>query len=219
MLEALQTEAAQQRVSRIAASATRAAVRESLQQLTKQTTEKQLAALTHRLASSATRGIADSLPATLGPAMTHVVQAQLMPGVTRALGTERMQRRLAEVTRSAAHDAVLGTAAGLHDAWYGYGSQTPDLRLWLWLPLALLGLLCVLAVAMAVIVTARARRARAEVARLEDATLLLATVLRERRQTAEADEIATIVQQALESSAQARRGQSILGALRLRRTS
>jgi hypothetical protein len=61
---------------------------------------------------------------------------------------------------------------------------------------------------------ARALRTRSEVKRLETATLLLATALRERHDTNEASEIVTIVKDALEKSASEHRHHGLRGLFR-----
>jgi anti-sigma factor ChrR (cupin superfamily) len=69
-----------------------------------------------------------------------------------------------------------------------------------------------------VILVARAWRTRAEVDRLESATLLLATAMRERQQNAQSDEIVAVVQQALEGRADKSGKHRITGALGLRKS-
>jgi hypothetical protein len=55
------------------------------------------------------------------------------------------------------------------------------------------------------------------VERLESATLLLATAMRERQQTEQSDEIVAIVQQALEGRAEKSGKHRIMGALGMRK--
>jgi hypothetical protein len=69
---------------------------------------------------------------------------------------------------------------------------------------------------MAAIVIARTRRARTEVRRLETATLLLATAMRERHDGEESDEIVSVVRDALQKSAEDNQRHGLLGILRMR---
>lgn len=89
----------------------------------------------------------------------------------------------------------------------------PLLRLAIWG----LGLITLCLVCGAAMLLARARIARTEVSRLETATLLLATAMQDRSNgPSQADELVTVVREAMEKSARERQRGGLLGMLRLR---
>src|SRR5690606_25576717 len=115
-----------------------------------------------------------------------------------------MKGALGDTTQRVAYHAVLGANQGVDAVWSGSEGALADVRgfssagrTWLWLLVAALGLLATALVCGAIIAVTRTRRARAEVARLESATLLLATAMREKHQTEETDNILAVVQQSL----------------------
>jgi hypothetical protein len=134
---------------------------------------------------------------------------------------EQMNQALGKTAHRVAYSAVIGANEGLGDALHaGIG---PELKSWsdtglTWGRILLigLGLLTLLLIALAVMAVARARRARTDVLRLESATLLLATAMREKHESAETEEIVEIVRTALADSAAQRGKNRLLGALSLR---
>lgn len=197
-----------------------------LQSLSSETSSRRIAALTQLLAATATAAVmeqvAQRLEAELAPAMMEFVRDN---GQIAADGlSAQLQSSIGTTARTVGYNAVLGANQGIDEIWLGSDAKFGDMKefgsrvsTWLWLAVALLGLLTLSLLFAAITAIARAHRARTEVTRLESATLLLATAMREKQQSAETDEIVTIVQEALSRGADSHGRGTLLDALRLRR--
>ncbi|HEX6243564.1 MAG TPA: hypothetical protein VFZ61_21775, partial [Polyangiales bacterium] len=138
-----------------------------------------------------------------------------------SLNNVQLREALGTTVQHVAYTAVLGASDGLETTWRGATGESvrgaakagaPVLQLLFWGVMALA--VCLLSAA--VIALARTRRARTEVRRLETATLLLATAMRERQAGQDTGEIVTAVRDAMEQSAQEQDRRGLLGILRLR---
>jgi hypothetical protein len=177
--------------------------------------------LTHAITGAALSQAATSLQTELRPALTDMLQNDLAQALGAAL-RQQLQPAVGTTAHTVAYNAVMGANQGL-GAVLGHpsGGVASAHRLWnssshwLWWAISALALIALIAIAAAIWMLARASRTRAEVSRLETATLLLATAMRERQQTEHNDEIVAIVQQALQRPAQHHRKHRLLEALRM----
>ncbi len=193
-----------------------------LRSLSSERSSKQIEALTQMLAASVTAAVMEQvamrLKTELTPAMVEFVRDS-GPGVSEAL-TAQLQPALGTTARTVGYNAVLGANRGIEEVWLSSdGAKEVGSRVstWLWLAVALLSLLTLALLFGAVIAVARAHRARTEVTRLESATLLLATAMREKQQSAETNEIVTIVQEALSRGADSHGRSKLMDTLRMLR--
>lgn len=197
-----------------------------LQSLSSELSSRQIAALTQMLAATATAAVMEQvayrLKTELAPAMVELVRDNGQSASNEL--SAQLQPALGTTARTVGYNAVLGANQGIDEIWLGSDAKFGDLKelgsrvsAWLWLAVAVLGLLTLSLLFGAVIAIARAHRARTEVTRLESATLLLATAMREKQQSAETDEIVTIVQEALSRGADSHGRGTLLDALRMRR--
>lgn len=221
MLQAFESDRAQQQVSAITRAATQAAAQQMIAALSGDKTRAQIELLARAATDAALKQAADSMRSDLGPAMRDLLEGDLAKGLADALNSDAMQDAFARESRTFAHNAVLGWNTGASEAWRGEEGAMHELRA---LPTYLtagaiaLGLMTLIVVSVAVIFVARARQAQSEVARLESATLLLATAMRERQETQQTDEILAVVQHALEGRAERTGKHRILDAMRIRKT-
>lgn len=221
MLQALESDRAQQQVSEITRVATQAAAQQMIAALSGEKTRAQIELLARTATDAALKQAAQSMRTDLGPAMHDMLEGDLAKGIAEALNSDAMQDAFARESRTFAHNAVLGWNTGASAAWRGEEGAMHELRA---LPVYLtagaiaLGLITLITVSLAVIFVARARQARSEVARLESATLLLATAMREKQETQQTDEILAVVQHALEGRAERTGKHRILDAMRIRKT-
>lgn len=225
VLRALESDQAHERIM----SLTKAATEQMIASLGSEPTRARLSGLTSAIAGAALGQVATDMKDRLGPALRELVQDDMAQGMAAALQSQALQPALGRTAQTVAYNAVVGANDGLGAAWLASNGLLGEARGasgtfanlgvgWLWLPLAVLAMLTLMVIAAAVMMVTRTRRAQVEVERLESATLLLATALRERQQTAESDEIVTIVQEALASRAEQTGKHRILSALRLRKT-
>lgn len=221
ILKSLESERAHKQVAALMATATRAAVQQLLATLGAPQTRQQVELLTATVTQAALDNVG------------HALQTKFVPALHRALAPDAdkadpgregpLHAAVGATAQNVAFNAMLGANDGLQSSWLGQrGALAEVQRLgqrgvpWLTLAFSTLALIALIVVSAAVIVIARARRARTEVMRLESATLLLATAMRERHATQETDEIVSVVRDALEKSAQEHQRHGLLGALRLR---
>ena len=220
VVDTLHSEPVRKELTEIGSALTNAVVDEMLATLSSPRTQQKLAQATGALTRAAFAQTGDSLRRELGPAMRDVVRDDLAPAVQASLN-EQMNQALGNTAHRVAYSAVLGANDGLGDALHaGVG---PDLKSWsdtglTWLRAGLigLGLLTLALLSLAVMAVARARRARTDVQRLESATLLLATAMREKHESDDTHEIVEIVRTALADSAANHGKRRLLGALSLR---
>jgi hypothetical protein len=221
ILKSLESERAHKQVAALMATATRAAAQQLVATLGAEHTREQLSLLTGSMTQTALDNVGQALQSRFVPAL-HEALAQ-----SASDGSPDFERPLPAVVgataRNAAFNAVLGANEGLRSSWLGdRGGLAQVQRLressvpWLALAFGALASLALIMASTAAIVIARARRARSEVMRLESATLLLATAMREREATGETDEIVSVVRDALQKSAHDHQRHGLLGALRLR---
>jgi hypothetical protein len=222
ILRSLESERAHRQVAQLTATATRAAARELIQTLGSAQAREQLQLVTSSMVQTATHDLGRSLHAEFVPALREALERDLSAGAAGGLQGP-LNDALGVTAQKVAYHAVLGANEGLRSSWLGEQGALGDLQQasehglpWLALLLGALGLVALSLVCAAVIVVARARRARVEVQRLESATLLLATAMRERHASGDTDEIVAVVRDALEKSAQEHQRHGLLGALRLR---
>lgn len=222
ILRSLESERARAQVAELTATATRAATQEIVRTLGSPSTRAELERMTGGMVQVVLADVGRALRTEFFPALRHGLQDDLSAGTAQGLRGP-LHDALGATAQNVAYHAVLGANHGLRSSWIGEEGALGDLQRaserglpWLWIALGTLALLALIAVAAAVIVVARAHRARVEVQRLESATLLLATAMRERHASEETDEIVTVVRDALEKSAQDHQRHGLLGALRLR---
>lgn len=207
---------------------TDSAVKQFVASLGSQQTRAQLTGITASVADAALAQVGESLQQEFRPAIRAWIQEDLAHGLAGALRSEELQPALGQTAQTVAYNAVVGANNGLGAAWLGNEGMMGEARTmsgsvagigmgWVWVALAVMGMLTLMLVSGAVMMVARARRTHNEVERLESATLLLATAMRERQQTEQTDEIVNIVQSALESRVERTGKHKILSALRMRK--
>jgi hypothetical protein len=203
VLKSLDSEQAHVQIGKITKSVTESAVKELLAELGSQQTKRELVGLTSVVTDAAMKQVVGSLQTDLRPALRAMIREDIGPEVAATLGAQ-LQPALGQTAQTVAYHAVVGANRSLGDAWTGDDglmAHSADVgrigRSWLWLPLSVLGMLTLMMLAGAVMMVARARRTRAEVNRLERATLLLATAMREQKPHADTDVLVAAVQDAL----------------------
>jgi hypothetical protein len=225
VLRALESERARTQISAMTRSITQAAVQQLVASLGQEQTRQSLAGLTRGVTDAALEQVASSLQTDFRPAVRSMLQEDLATGMAAALRSQELQPALGQTAQTVAYNAMLGANNGLGAAWQGQEGMLGTARglpsvtsTLLWPALIGMGLLSLMFVSGAVMMVARARHAHAEVARLESATLLLATAMRERQATEQTDEILAVVQSALEGRAEKSGTHRILDALKLRKS-
>jgi hypothetical protein len=195
-------------------------------ELGSQQTRAQLVGLTSAITDAALKQAATSMRTEFRPVIREIIEQDVARGMVHAL-KEDLQPELGATAQNVAYNAMIGANNGLGAAWLGSDGMMGEARTaslngpskaWLWGGLTMMGLLTLMFVSVAAMMIARARRTRAEVARLESATLLLATAMREKQETEKTDEIVAIVQQALEGRAEHNGRNRMIGALKMRKT-
>jgi hypothetical protein len=221
IMQALDSEEGQKRMAAITQRLTDTWVEQLTSSLSSQQTRQRVAALTGTMTDAAMMQVGESLRSELGPAMRDVLREDIGPAMGQTLD-EQMNYALGNTAQTVAYRAVLGANDGLGAAWSDteLGSNVKSASAagfqWLRWGVAALALVALMMLCLAVMAMARARRARADVQRLESATLLLATAMRERHASGETSEIVEIVRTALEDSAASHKRRGLLGALHLR---
>jgi hypothetical protein len=223
ILQALESDRARAQISAITRGITQSAVQQLFAALGDEQTRAMMDHLARSVTDNALKQMAANMEGDLGPAMRSMLQRDMAEGIAGALGSDALQPGLATATQTFAHNAALGLNSGFGAAWTGDTGAThearalPGLGSVLTLGLVLAGLMALALLSVAVIVTMRARQSRYEVERLESATLLLATAMRERQQTEQTDEILAVVQSALEARADKSGKHRIRDAMKLRK--
>lgn len=221
VLKAMESERTQQNLAKLTALATRTASKQLLDTLGSPEMASRLQQLTGTLTEQAMVNLADTLRDKIVPTLRDSLARDLSQVAAISLNDGQLHSALGSTMQNVAYNAVLGANDGLRSTWLGDTGDSvrgvaragiPWLRLAFWSLLALA--LCLLSAA--VIAVTRARRARSEVMRLEAATLLLATAMREKHAGQDSDEIVSVVRDALEKSAQDHQRHGLLGILRLR---
>jgi hypothetical protein len=222
ILKSLESERARKQVAELTATATHAAAQELVHTLASAQAREQFQLLTSSVVQAGVQDLGRSLHGEFVPALRDALERDLSAGAAGGLRGP-LHDALGVTAQNVAYNAVLGANQGLRSSWLGEQGTLGDVQRaserglpWLSLLLGAMALLALSLISAAVIVVARARRARVEVQRLESATLLLATAMRERHASEETDEIVSIVRDALEKSAQEHQRHGLLGALRLR---
>jgi hypothetical protein len=229
ILQAMESERGRAQITQMTRTVTLAAVQQMAATLGSEQTRAHLTGLTEGVTDAALKQVGESLQSDLRPALRTMLQEDLTHGLATALRSEELQPALGQTAKNVAYNLALGANDGLGDAWDSDRGIAQDARMlpqmlpgvngsWLWLGLAGMGMLTLMFVSGAVMLIARARQARAEVSRLESATLLLATAMRERQATDQTDEILAVVQQALEGRAEKTGKHRIMDALRMRKS-
>ncbi|MDB4974861.1 MAG: hypothetical protein JWN48_3202 [Myxococcaceae bacterium] len=224
VLQAMESDRARAQITSMTRSVTQAAVQQMVAALGSEQARANLVGLTKGVTDAALGQAAQSLQTDFRPAMRTMLEEDLAQGMAAALHSPQLQPALGQTAQLVAYNVALGANSGLGAAWQGEGGIMGEARglpgisrAWLWIPLALMGLLTLMFVSGAVMLVARARQARAEVSRLESATLLLATAMREKQQTEQTDEILAVVQSALEGRAEKSGSHRIRDALNMRK--
>lgn len=221
VLTALASKRAQDEITGVTSAATRAATQQLVASLSSPATRELVQTMVGDVTRAALTDLGGTLRQDFVPGVRDALARELAEGGAAGLRNASFNDALGATAQSVAYKAVLGVNDGLRSSWTGETgddlrgiarSGVPWLKLAFWGLMALA--LCLLS--CAAIVIARARRAGTEVRRLETATLLLATAMRERHDTKETDEIVTVVRDALEKSAEDHRRHGLLGILRLR---
>ena len=220
VVESLHEEPVQKQMGEITNTLTNAFVDEVVTALSAPGTQQKFQHAAAGFASGVLAEAAQSMRSEFGPAMRDVVQQDLAPAMRASLD-DQMNQTLGHTAQRVAYSAVLGANEGLGDAFSsGFGR---DLRSWsgtginlLYAALFGLGLVALILLSLAVMAVARARRARSDVQRLESATLLLATAMRERHESPETTEIVELVRAALHDHVESHGRHRLLDALSLR---
>ena len=225
VLKALESDRAHQQLTGLTKTITQSAVQQLVAALGAPQTRAQLVGLTNAITEAALQQAARSMQTELRPAVQAMIRDDVGQGLAAALHSQ-LQPALGQTAQTVAYNAVIGANDGLGRAWAGSDGLSADLRDsgeqgvgLMGLVLTAMGLFALMLVAGAVMMVARARRTRHEVARLENATLLLATAMR--TQPGEAhqnEELLRVVQQALEHNAERSGRHRIADALKLRKS-
>ncbi|MDB4990625.1 MAG: hypothetical protein JWN04_5803 [Myxococcaceae bacterium] len=225
VLQAMESDRAKAQLTSLTRGVTQAAVQQMIAALGSEQTRAHLAGLTQGVADAALKQTARSLQTDFRPVMQTMIREDVIPGVAGVLRDSMVQPALGQAAQTVGYNIAMGANRGLGAAWQSdegllsEARSVPSLgRSWMWLGLGMMGLLTLMFVSAAVMLVARARHARAEVARLESATLLLATAMRERQATEQTDEILAVVQSALEGRAEKSGTHRILDALGMRKS-
>ena len=225
VLKALESDRAHAQISGLTKAITQTAVQQLVAALGAPQTRAQLVGLTEAVTEAALQQAARSMQTELRPAVRTMIREDVGQGMAAALNAQ-LQPALGRTAQTVAYNAVIGVNDGLGRAWAGSDGMSAGLRDsgeggfgLLWLVLSMMGLCSVMLVAGAVMMVARARRTRHEVARLENATLLLATAMRTPPgEGPQSEELLRVVQQALEHNAERSGRHRIIDALKLRKS-
>ena len=225
VLQALESERAHEQLSGLTRAITQSAAQQLVAALGAPQTRAQLIGLTNAVTEAALQQAARSMQTELRPALQTMIREDVGQGMAAALNSQ-LQPALGQTAQTVAYNAVIGANDGLGRAWAGSDGMSADLRDageggfgLLWLALTVMGLFALMLVAGAVMMVARARRTRHEVARLENATLLLATAMRTPPgESHQNEELLRVVQQALEHNAERSGRHRIVDALKLRKS-
>lgn len=222
VLDSLSSERAHEQIGALTQEIARNAALQLTQALTGPQVRQRVLGLTQEMTGAALQQVTASLQSDLRPALTEMLAGDLAQALDTAV-RQQLQPAVGTTAHTMAYQAVLGANDGLGEVLAhpsggilsARGFWSTD---WMWWAVIVLGLIALTVVAAAVWMLARASRTRAEVSRLESATLLLATAMRERQQTTEQrDEMLALVQQALHGPAERRRKYRLLDALRTHR--
>ncbi|HEX6242126.1 MAG TPA: hypothetical protein VFZ61_14550 [Polyangiales bacterium] len=221
VLKGMESERTQQNLAKLTSLATRTAAKQIIDTMGSPEMRAQLSEMTGALTEQVMVNLADTFKTQIVPTLRESLARDLSQVAAISLNDGQLHHALGSTMQNVAYNAVLGANDGLRSTWLGDTGDSvrgaaragiPWLKLVFWSLLALT--LCLLSAA--IIVVARARRARTEVMRLEAATLLLATAMREKHANGESEEIVTVVREALEKSARDHQRHGLLGILRLR---
>lgn len=221
VLKSLESDRTHQQLAALTSLATKAAAKQMLQTLGSEEMRTQLQQLTGNMTQQAMLQLASTFKDQIVPTLRESLARDLSQVAAVGLNDSQLHDALGSTMQNVAYRAVLGANDGLRSSWLGDTGDSvrgvaragiPWFRLLFWSLLALA--LCMLSAA--IIVVARGRRARTEVMRLESATLLLATAMREKHVNGDNDEIVSVVRDALEKSANEHQRHGLLGILRLR---
>jgi hypothetical protein len=216
VLRALESERAQKQLQGITATATRAVTQQMLASLASPAMRAQMQDMAGSVTDAALTRLGSSLQRDFVPGLRDALARDLADGAASGLKNGQFNQALGATAQNVAYSAMLGVNDGLRTSWLGdTGDElrgvahagVPWLKLMFWG--SVMAALCL--VSIAAIVIARSRRARTEVRRLETATLLLATAMRERHGNEETDEIVSVVRDALQKSAEDQQRHGLLG--------
>jgi len=223
VLRSLQSEQARTELSRLTKLTADTAVRQMVVTLGSQDTRNELSKVAATVTQSTLSQVSRELRSDLGPALQQTLREDVAQGLAGALRGQDLNGAVGSTARNVAYNAVLGVRQGVESAWLGEDQVSTQLRRasrtgasLLWLVVAALSLGAVALLCGAIIAISRVRRAHHEVTRLESATLLLATALREGRDPGETSEIVAAVQDSLERSAREHEHRGLFAALRMR---
>lgn len=207
LVQGLQSDRTQAQVAQLSARAAQSAARAMIDALGGQRTQAQLVQLSDALADSLSGKLSHAFQSDFAPALRHALRSDLGQGAASAL-TGPMHDALGATAQNVAYKAALGIDQGLEAAWFGGDGAAHQLRhvassgfAWLKALCWALGLLALIALCIVAVAITRAFRLQAEVRKLENASLLLATALSARNDE-ESDEVLRGVRDALAHSAQ-----------------
>lgn len=221
VLRAMASGQTQENLAKLTAIATRAATKQILDTMGSEEMRGRLATLTGALTKQIVANVGTAMRDDLMPTLKGSLARDFSEVAATSLNNGQLHDALGSTMQNVAYNAVIGAGDGLGTTWRGApgdsvrGAAKAGMPL---LQMAFWGLfaLAVCLISAAAIAIARGSRARTEVRRLETATLLLATAMRERQDGQQTDEIVTAVRDALEKSAQEHRRHGLLSILRLR---
>jgi hypothetical protein len=223
VLRSLQSEPMRAELARLTKLTADTAVRQAVMTLGSEDTRDQLSKVAATVTQSTLSQVSRELKTELGPAVQETLREDVAQGLAGALRGPALNGAIGSTAQTVAYNAVLGAQQGVDSAWLGEDGIASGLKSasrtgasLLWLIVAALTLLALALVCGAIMAIARVRRAHHEVTRLESATLLLATALREGREPGETSDIVAAVQDSLERSAREHEHRGLFAALRLR---
>lgn len=221
VLRAMESDRTQANLAALTSVATRAATKQVLDTLGSDAMRERLSQLTGALTHEVLANLGSALRDDVVPSLRESLARDFSEVAAASLRNGQLSDALGATVQNVAYNAVLGANDGLDTTWKGATGDSlrgaakagiPLLRLAFWGLFAL----AVCLMSAAAIAIARNRRERNEVRRLETATLLLATAMRERQSGHDSEEIVTAVRDALEKSAHEHQRHGLLGILRLR---
>jgi hypothetical protein len=198
-----------EQLNSVAASAARAASREMIRSLGSAEAQTAFASLASTASEQALTRLGSHMQNDFRPAFEDALRKDISNGIADGLAAPNLQKSLTKSAELAAYGAVTGANHGFTTAWQdAKGGPLADLRTlsmgggtWLMLLAMLAGGVALAVVCAVLLLMSRDRRARVEVARLESATLLLATAMHEGRDRAETDELLATVRDSLQHGA------------------
>lgn len=211
VLKSLESDRTQQQIGVLTRTATRAVAQQMLTTLGSEEMRGHMTKMTSSVSQAVLADLGSALHDDFVPGLRDALATDIADGAAASLTNRKLQQAVGMSAQGVAYSAVLGASDGLRASWLGEtGDRVRESSLsavpWLKFGGACLLLLALGLISLVALAITRTRRTRSEVRRLEAATLLLATAMREHRDSTETDGLLSVVSQALENSAPGHQG-------------